>query len=452
MRMSSQYNHLSAALDSREMQERLRKQFELIKNEEVKLKNFQVARVFLRSDQSFTIQYRMNVLTAESKTPAPLILCGHLLGEFEDWPEYIRTNQQQVMVFEDLRLVVPMFPFDPRLPAIAELCVKGNLPEIIKRSTDTLIAEYPDAGIVDFEVLGYRLERRCVIRHLLGSQATDPHDGQSVKIVTKIIKAAKAKEMIKAVTLLNQGGFVGKKSNGLTVPKTYHIDVEGGVYISEFVPGESLHDLTGDKQFFLACECAAATLQKLHRVDSSSLSKYTVNDESNSLDEKIGIISSIFPDLAASFESTWRSIKSSSQELDDNLKAVCIHRDFYDKQVLYTAERTTLLDCDSLAGGDPAQDCGNFIAHLMLRQLQEPANAKNIGEGIKAFKRIYRISDKNMEKRVNWWLVATLLRLAFLYSLRPRWHQLTRSLLNIANFNVQMIQTQMEGVNENYSS
>jgi aminoglycoside phosphotransferase (APT) family kinase protein len=119
---------------------------------------------------------------------------------------------------------------------------------------------------------------------------------------------------------------------------------------------------------------------------------------------------------------------------------------------LYSKERSTLLDWDSLACGDPAQDCGNFMGHLVLRQLQEPANVLNIDKGIKAFRSAYEYADDKFEVRVKWWQAATLLRLGFLYSLRPKWHRLTGSLLKMAISNVDLNQTQKEGVNENYRS
>ncbi len=452
MKMSTQYSRLTAAIDSGQMCERIQKQLGLKKDTNVELKDFQVARVFPRSDISFTIQYRMNIISDKSNTSRPMILCGNLLGESENWPEYIETNKKQVMVFEDLRLIVPIFPFDPQLPAIAELCVKGDLPLALQKGASNVIADLPNAGIIDFEVLGYRLERRCVIKHILGDSGKNSLNPKTFSFVSKIARPGKMRESKKCLALLEQGGFVGKENKGLTIPFTYHIDTKNGVQFSELVNGETLHNLTGDKQFPLACAEAASILQKLHKIDPASLPKYDFNEELHNLNEKIRLISSIFPELASSFQSCLELIKSSSQELDNDFISVCVHRDFYDKQVLYSAERSTLLDCDSLACGDPAQDCGNFIAHLLLRKLQEPINAPNVDKGIRAFRNAYEYAGKNFEVRVRWWQAATILRLAFLYSLRPKWHHLSMNLLNNVLANIQGNKTQMEGVNENYRS
>ena len=452
MKMSPQYSRLAAAIDSGQMRERLQKQLGHSEGADLELRDFHIARVFPRSDDSFTIQYRMNIKSDKRNTSRPMILCGYLLGETENWPEYIETNKKQVMVFEDLRLIVPIFPFDPYLPAIAELCVKGDLPPAFQKGASNVIADLPNAGIVDFEVLGYRLERRCVVRYRLGDLGNNSDNPRTINIVIKIARPSKMKESKKCLSLLEKGGFAGNGNNGLTAPLTYHIDIKNGIQVSELAPGETLHNLTGDKRFSRACEKAALLLRKLHKVDSSSLTKNSITDELASLDGKIRLISSVFPEFASSFKSCLEIIMTSSQELDNDFESACVHRDFYDKQILYSAERSTLLDFDSLACGDSAQDFGNFIAHLLLRQLQEPINAQNISEGIRAFKSAYGFLDKSFEKRVNWWQVATLLRLGFLYSLRPEWHRLTGSLLKMAISNVDLNQTQKEGVNENYRS
>ncbi len=452
MKMSTKYSQLAEALNSGQMRERIQRQLELSQGANIELQDFHIARVFPRSDNSFTIQYRMKSLTDKSEKSRPMILCGHLLGEKLERPEYVGRNKVQVMLFDDLRLLVPIFPFDPQLPAIKELCVKGNLPAPIEKSVNAALKTSTNTEIVDYEVLGYRLERRCVIRHILGGSGKHSENPMTTSIVTKIARQSKMKETKKFLALLEQGGFVRNGNNGLTIPVTYHIDIKRGIQVSESAPGETLHNLTGDKRFPLACEEAASLLRKLHQVDASSLTKYGLKDELHILDEKIRLISSIFPELASSFVSAFDSIKSSARELDDDFEAACIHRDFYDKQILYSAKRSTLLDFDSLACGDPAQDCGNFMGHLILRQLQEPANAPKIDKGIKAFKSDYEYADDNFEVRVKWWQAATLLRLGVLYSLRPKWHQLSTKLLSRAFANLQGNKTQMEGVNENYHS
>ncbi len=45
-----------------------------------------------------------------------------------------------------------------------------------------------------------------------------------------------------------------------------------------------------------------------------------------------------------------------------------IHRDFHERQLIYSSGSATLIDFDTVRLGDPAQDIGNFLAHLKLAE------------------------------------------------------------------------------------
>jgi len=108
--------------------------------------------------------------------------------------------------------------------------------------------------------------------------------------------------------------------------------------------------------------------------------------------------------------------------------ATC-HRDFHDKQILYDGDRSVLLDCDTLAMADPALDLGNFIAHLQWRTHQSPNHSDQLAQGTRAFRRAYGAMDDGTQKRAGWWSAATLLRLACLYTWRPRWRHAVPAVL-----------------------
>ena len=101
--------------------------------------------------------------------------------------------------------------------------------------------------------------------------------------------------------------------------------------------------------------------------------------------------------------------------------------------MLFAPERTTLLDHDTLAAGDPALDYANFLAHLTLRGLQEPSKQAAVAEGKQAFRQAYGDTAAGFADNLPWWEAGTLMRLAILYRLRPRWRQLSRALLAAAS-------------------
>lgn len=50
--------------------------------------------------------------------------------------------------------------------------------------------------------------------------------------------------------------------------------------------------------------------------------------------------------------------------------ACTVHRDFYERQLIYDGKTITILDLDTLARGEPCVDVGNLLAHLFLGALR----------------------------------------------------------------------------------
>lgn len=111
---------------------------------------------------------------------------------------------------------------------------------------------------------------------------------------------------------------------------------------------------------------------------------------------------------------------------------VAAHRDLHDGQFLYGEEGITVLDFDQLCAGEPELDLANLSTHFVLRQLQgaeamgdrdaqECALALLAGHGIDGGDESY--------SALRFYQSATFLRLAILYSMRPRWRRLRKTLL-----------------------
>jgi len=198
----------------------------------------------------------------------------------------------------------------------------------------------------------------------------------------------------------------------------------------------SLHDLVGTEPYVSACRSAGAALQKLHRAELQDLPTFTIEEAQTQLKTLAFETAQIYPTLGDSIESAWKHLETSAPALAEN-EFVPVHRDFYDKQILVGAKRITLLDTDTLSSGDPALDAGNFLAHLILRGKQHSLSEKTVGQAKTGFLEAYNSNkssalEKDFEKRIVWWEAATLLRLACLYSLRPRWKKLALPLLEQA--------------------
>ncbi len=158
------------------------------------------------------------------------------------------------------------------------------------------------------------------------------------------------------------------------------------------------------------------------------LREYSPHSELEQLRTWVLLGGKIFPQLTAVFEESYDAVASAPPVECRREHMTRIHRDFYDKQLLYAPDRTTVLDLDNAALGDPAQDHGNFTAHLLLRSQQQPSCSSAILAGIRAFEEGYGSRDADFDARAGWWHAATLLRLAVLYALRPHWRHLASRL------------------------
>ena len=449
IKVSDKYSNFQEATDSTMMQGLIQKGLQKLWGTEVILSKFQISRVFPRGEGAFTIQYYMMVRKEGNDAPEPLILCGHLLGTSEEWPSYIAENKGKVLQIEQLRLVIPVFPFDPELPAIAELCNLVEVSHVIEKSVEAISKGYHRPEVVGYEVLGYRLERRCVIKFTLGEADSNGEDlGEVNDIIVRIVRPCKLERTMRPILLLEREGFGGEPEDGLCIPKIHYVSDEKGTYTMEAALGNPLHNLTGREDFNESCGKAAELLLKLQKISPKGLNEYTKANELKELKSKVELIIGMCPNLASDLRLAYQAIESRSDRLLDESPLTCIHRDYYDKQVLYTNKFTTLLDCDGLSLGDPAQDCGNFIAHLKLRQLQEPENASNIEIGIETFRTVYGYKDGPFQARLKWWKSATLLRLAVLYALRPKWHKITNELIRLSLTNLTDYKNYLEVVDE----
>jgi aminoglycoside phosphotransferase (APT) family kinase protein len=100
------------------------------------------------------------------------------------------------------------------------------------------------------------------------------------------------------------------------------------------------------------------------------------------------------------------------------------HRDLHDGQLLVADGRLGLLDPDTLAVAEPALDLANLLVHLQLRVDQGLLAAEPAREATAILQGTVDRLPTGTNDRVAAYARATRLRLAAVYSLRPRWHDL----------------------------
>jgi len=413
MMMRSDYAPFERAIDADYIRHELVRAPGFI-GEDQELVRINVSRVFPSKFGGLCVQYLL-LVRQQDKTYRRVPLCGLLRTHGAAMPNWAR-REERVLCIADASLAIPLFPWDPKLSVLEDI-----LGEQATVDPTRDVSDWVANGGATREVLSYRLARRCVLRYTAAVS-----DGDVDKIIVKIARRRRIAATINALEHLRHGGFALGAADALTVPGTLAVDPGHRFLVMEHVPGQAIHDLVGLAEFEDACAGAANTLAKLQRsVSTTGLPPYTVRDEISGLQQWAQLVGDPYPHLRRTIED---HIDELEIRMPSDRQVVCLHRDFYDKQVIYSPRRISLIDCDGLAAGDPALDYGNFLAHLVLRTLQHAEHGERIIKGMGAFRGTFPMPPA----RVAWWTSAALVRLAAIYSMRPRWRSLTPVLLEHA--------------------
>ncbi len=407
MRIHSDFTRFAGATDAEQVVLRLGPQLSRLFGGRP-FDDLRVARVTPRKHGGYTIQYRI-----DSEPGTPPYLCGHLLGDGEPVPSYAERDNPAVIRDDELGLVMPIFPFDPRLAALSFVCSPEGAAEMLA-----------DDGDATATVLAYRLEKRCVVRCELVS------GGAKNRVVAKVVPRSRLQKFVSGHQQLHEAMDVAGPDTDLTIPRILRVVGDRGAYVMEEVPGPSLYAIVDADHAVTAYAAAGRAMRRFHGLPRPVDRLRTGVDELAQLDAWIARIAPMFPDVAAVFIDCQLRIRDAAGSVvTSGAPTSLVHGDFYDKQVHHAPGRTTVLDTDNLTGGDATQDLGNFSAHVRLRQLQDPGRAAALSSCLHAFEEAYGARTQDAARRINWWRSATLLRLAGLYALRPRWRHLVPALL-----------------------
>ena len=415
LRPSPNYGQLEVVANPEKMRSILQTELARVWETPVCIQRLDVPRVIPGDNGRLLIQYRFfNSEQAEGHSSGDGgVLFGHLLAPEEALPDPV--DSQEVISLPEFRMQVPIFPFDAKLPALDRIFQQDTRSELLPSIFNE--AGQKGASIIGtVQTLAYRPERRAVLRVQVANSIW------TRSLVVKLAKPARAKSLFDRLQNLEQAGFHSSANHSIAVPHPIACSPQGLLW-QEDVPDPSLHDLFGSDGFVSGCRAAAITLNKLHSTSIPELPIHRPAEEIRLLEKVSARLMVIYPEIGERVRNIWSRIGHDAPDGGDS-QTVPVHRDYFDKQVLIGSDRTTLLDLDTLAQGDPAIDVGNFLAHLTLRGDQSPAETHRIVACRQTFIETYQISQTQFWNRVSWWEFATLLRLVCVYVLRPRWQEM----------------------------
>ena len=323
MKIYSQNKNFETAIDAEKMREWFQRGSEKLQGNRISISKLYVTRVFPRKEGGLTIQYQLYLEKSSSSEIEKMILCGHLIDPNQPLPDYSGNSKADYLISKDIGLIVPVFPFDPRLKSLQDL-TRFERGSRISKALNTVLNM--DIEIDSYEILGYRLGKRCVLRYMI--EIKDESSYQQ-RIVAKVIRPSRFKKLLKISTELQMRGFDHNSPDGITVPRIVGSDSDLSVIFMENAPGMSLHFLVGKAIFPDACSAGGRTLRKLHNLDTGDLETYTIREEVGNLQRLLKLINNMYPEFGDSFRSRLNDL--SDEGAGDPPVAVFSHRDFFDK-------------------------------------------------------------------------------------------------------------------------
>lgn len=206
------------------------------------------------------------------------------------------------------------------------------------------------------------------------------------------------------------------------VPQLRSTDPPAGIAIWSALPGQPLDTLLDRPELPDLFHATGRALRTLHIVPPDDLPCHNAETEIAVCAKWVAHAAAIAPEFASQLHERLNDVQATLEEPAEPMQL--IHRDLYDKQIFVApGGKLGLLDFDTLAVGEPALDLGNLIAHLELRALQGFLSAEQAQCAAEAFLSGYQPAETTL-RRLPAYHAAARLRLACVYSFRPRWTQI----------------------------
>lgn len=261
----------------------------------------------------------------------------------------------------------------------------------------------------------HRPERRAVVRL---------DDGAEPRFA-KVVVPGRAAELAGQLAALQLS--VGGR---LRIPLLRELDLERGVVVMSALPGRPLYALLDEPCLPALFAAGGAALRMLHESPApEDTAAHTAADEQAVVAhwlERVGEFAPVTqPALAAHRHCVSAPLAA------ETTPPVLLHRDFYDKQVIAAGDGSVgLLDFDTLATGEAALDLANALVHLELRGIQRQWPASHARRAAAGLLSGYGPDSATM-RRLPAYADAARLRLACVYTLRPREAATVPALLNL---------------------
>jgi aminoglycoside phosphotransferase (APT) family kinase protein len=273
-----------------------------------------------------------------------------------DVPSTERSPPLHIVALDALLWV---FPDDPGLPRLRELCDRHRIAELVPPSA--WLGKTAPQGLA-IEPINYRPGERFTARYTF----TAPRGVTT--LYGKTYADAVQSRLLERIEALRSAGYVG-----FEIPEAIGFTTTTNTLWLRGVAGPTLAECIGTRDESPHIEQMTRALLELHhsaREHSARLDLATIS-ASDLLAEAAKKTEKLAQRLPAHCDAFARILDGLSNTMPSADTSALIHADCHAGQWIAGRERTTLVDLDELALGDPAQDLATFITDLEFRALSE---------------------------------------------------------------------------------
>ena len=210
LKPSPSYQHLETAADVDQMKPVLQAELSRVRGKPVHIQQLDIPRVLPSNNGRLLIQYQFSMPEQSTgHVDSSGVLFGHLFAPEETMPDSI--DSRNVISLPELRLQIPIFPFDAELPALQHIFQSGTRSDLLPSSLNQ-VGERAASILGAVQTLAYRPERRAVLRVKVA------HDDLTDSLVVKIAKFSRVESLLVRLQTLEQAGFHSSANDGITVP------------------------------------------------------------------------------------------------------------------------------------------------------------------------------------------------------------------------------------------
>ncbi len=229
-----------------------------------------------------------------------------------------------------------------------------------------------DAAVIDVVARRHKPGRRCLIEFRLETQ-----NGIRLAILGKAsAKKLKRRTVLNQQALYDEYGFGSDSQDLISIPRTRGLVKKWNMWFQEKIIASTCGELCETDNTSGVPVRIGAAIWKLHHCQYDPRRQHQISDELAMLTDRLEKYQMQMPENQCRIE----KIKQQCGQLCDNLQPagpVLLHRDFYHEQMLFSEDRTWLIDLDLVALGHPAIDVGNFLAHLTELGIRRHNNAEH---------------------------------------------------------------------------